>query len=116
MWSTPWSDVNLIPCIPQNWRHHAATLVAVGCAAALYHASAGGLRPLARKADVSPSFVSQIENGKSQPSVATLYAFAQLLDVSIDETSTNTRGRNSTLENAEEFSTFVTSSSAAPSK
>jgi transcriptional regulator with XRE-family HTH domain len=29
--------------------------------------------------------VSQIENGKSQPSVATLYALARLLDVSIDE-------------------------------
>jgi transcriptional regulator with XRE-family HTH domain/quercetin dioxygenase-like cupin family protein len=43
------------------------------------------LRALARKAEVSPSFVSQIENGKSQPSVATLYAFAQLLEVSIDE-------------------------------
>src|SRR3954452_15801687 len=43
------------------------------------------LRELARKAGVSPSFVSQIENGKSQPSVATLYVFAQLLDVSIDE-------------------------------
>jgi len=43
------------------------------------------LRELARQTNVSPSFVSQIENGKSQPSVATLYAFAQLLDVSIDE-------------------------------
>lgn len=43
------------------------------------------LRELARKASVSPSFVSQIENGKSQPSVASLYAFAQLLHVSIDE-------------------------------
>jgi transcriptional regulator with XRE-family HTH domain len=43
------------------------------------------LRELARQADVSPSFVSQIENGKSQPSVATLYTFAQLLNVSIDE-------------------------------
>jgi transcriptional regulator with XRE-family HTH domain/quercetin dioxygenase-like cupin family protein len=43
------------------------------------------LRELARRAGVSPSFVSQIENGKSQPSVATLYAFAQLLNVSIDE-------------------------------
>ncbi|HMG20094.1 MAG TPA: XRE family transcriptional regulator [Kofleriaceae bacterium] len=43
------------------------------------------LRELARKSDVSPSFVSQIENGKSQPSVATLYTFAQLLGVSIDE-------------------------------
>lgn len=43
------------------------------------------LRELARQAGVSPSFVSQIENGKSQPSVATLYEFAQLLNVSIDE-------------------------------
>ena len=43
------------------------------------------LRELARQAEVSPSFVSQIENGKSQPSVATLYAFAQLLGVSTDE-------------------------------
>jgi transcriptional regulator with XRE-family HTH domain/quercetin dioxygenase-like cupin family protein len=43
------------------------------------------LRELARQAGVSPSFVSQIENGKSQPSVATLYSFSQLLDVSIDE-------------------------------
>lgn len=43
------------------------------------------LRELARQADVSPSFVSQIENGKSQPSVSTLYAFARLLNVSIDE-------------------------------
>jgi DNA-binding XRE family transcriptional regulator/quercetin dioxygenase-like cupin family protein len=43
------------------------------------------LRELARQAHVSASFVSQIENGKSQPSVATLYVFAQLLNVSIDE-------------------------------
>lgn len=43
------------------------------------------LRELARQAKVSPSFVSQIENGKSQPSVATLYVFSQLLNVSVDE-------------------------------
>jgi transcriptional regulator with XRE-family HTH domain/quercetin dioxygenase-like cupin family protein len=43
------------------------------------------LRGLARQLGVSPSFVSQIENGKSQPSVATLYSLAQLLNVSIDE-------------------------------
>jgi len=43
------------------------------------------LRELARQAGVSPSFVSQIENGKSQPSVATLYSFSQLLGVPIDE-------------------------------
>lgn len=43
------------------------------------------LRELARQANVSPSFISQIENGKSQPSVATLYTFSQLLDVSVDD-------------------------------
>ena len=43
------------------------------------------LRELARQADVSPSLVSLIENGKSQPSVATLYTFARILDVSVDE-------------------------------
>jgi transcriptional regulator with XRE-family HTH domain/quercetin dioxygenase-like cupin family protein len=42
------------------------------------------LREVARQLGVSPSFVSQVENGKSQPSVATLYSFAQLLDLSID--------------------------------
>jgi len=43
------------------------------------------LRELARQLSVSASFLSQIENGKSQPSVATLYSIAQLLDLSIDE-------------------------------
>lgn len=42
------------------------------------------LRELARTLGVSPSFVSQLENGKSQPSVATLYSLAQVLGVSID--------------------------------
>src|SRR3954463_7348993 len=43
------------------------------------------LRELARQANVSPSLVSQIENGKSRPSVATLYTFARLLSVPVDE-------------------------------
>jgi transcriptional regulator with XRE-family HTH domain len=48
--------------------------------------SAGlSLRELARQADVSPSLVSQIENGKSRPSVSTLYSFARLLNVPVDE-------------------------------
>ena len=48
--------------------------------------SAGlSLRELARQADVSPSLVSQIENGKSRPSVSTLYTLSRLLNVSVDE-------------------------------
>jgi transcriptional regulator with XRE-family HTH domain len=42
-------------------------------------------REVARQLGVSPSFLSQMERGKSQPSVATLYSLAQFLDVSIDE-------------------------------
>lgn len=42
------------------------------------------LRELARQLNVSASFVSQLENGKSQPSVATLYSLARLLGVSMD--------------------------------
>ena len=43
------------------------------------------LREVSRQLGVSASFVSQIENGKSTPSVATLYSMAQLLGVTIDE-------------------------------
>lgn len=43
------------------------------------------VRQLARQVNVSPSFISQIENGKSQPSVSTLYAFSQSLNVSVDD-------------------------------
>ncbi len=43
------------------------------------------LREVARQLRVSPSFVSQMENGKSTPSVATLYSLAQLLNVTVDE-------------------------------
>lgn len=43
------------------------------------------LREVARRLGVSASFVSQLENGKSQPSVVTLYSLTQLLGVSIDQ-------------------------------
>jgi transcriptional regulator with XRE-family HTH domain len=43
------------------------------------------LRALARELDVSPSLVSQIETGKIQPSVRTLYAIVSQLGVSLDD-------------------------------
>jgi transcriptional regulator with XRE-family HTH domain len=43
------------------------------------------LRELARRLEVSPSLVSQIETGKSQPSVRTLYAIVSELGISLDE-------------------------------
>ncbi|CAL9384910.1 XRE family transcriptional regulator [Streptomyces collinus] len=42
------------------------------------------LRALAREVGVSPSLVSQIETGKSQPSVSTLYAITTALGISVE--------------------------------
>jgi transcriptional regulator with XRE-family HTH domain len=42
-------------------------------------------RSLAREVRCSPSLISQIENGKANPSVATLYAIVSALDISLDE-------------------------------
>lgn len=43
------------------------------------------LRHLAERLGVSPSLISQIETGRARPSVATLYAIATELGVSIDD-------------------------------
>jgi len=43
------------------------------------------LRGLARVVGVSASLVSQIETGKSQPSVSTLYAITKALEISVED-------------------------------
>ena len=43
------------------------------------------LRELARRLGISPSAISQIETGKSRPSVSTLYAIVSELGMSLDE-------------------------------
>jgi transcriptional regulator with XRE-family HTH domain len=42
------------------------------------------VRSLARTVGVSPSLISQIENGKANPSVGTLYLIVSALEISID--------------------------------
>jgi len=44
-----------------------------------------GLRELARRPELSPSSISQIETGKIRPSVSTLYALASEFGVTVDE-------------------------------
>lgn len=44
-----------------------------------------GLRELARRLELSPSSISQIETGKIRPSVSTLYALAFEFGVTVDE-------------------------------
>jgi transcriptional regulator with XRE-family HTH domain len=43
------------------------------------------LRELARRVNVSPSFVSQIELGKANPSVGTLYTVVSVLGTTLDD-------------------------------
>src|SRR4051794_19724460 len=49
------------------------------------HQRGYSLRSVAAAIGVSPSLLSQVENGKTQPSVSTLYAMVNHLGVTIDE-------------------------------
>jgi transcriptional regulator with XRE-family HTH domain/quercetin dioxygenase-like cupin family protein len=52
---------------------------------AAYRAARGmRVAELAREVGVTPSLISQIEHGQSRPSVSTLFALAQALDVPVD--------------------------------
>jgi transcriptional regulator with XRE-family HTH domain len=55
------------------------------------HALGLSLRALADRLGVSPSLISQIERGRANPSVSTLYAIVAELDVSLDELLFNER-------------------------
>ena len=55
------------------------------------HELGWSLRDLADRLGVSPSLISQIERGRANPSVSTLYSIVQALDVSLDELLFNER-------------------------
>jgi transcriptional regulator with XRE-family HTH domain len=52
------------------------------------------LRELARRVDVSPSFISQIELGKANPSVGTLYSIVSVLGTTLDVPLQPAEGRS----------------------
>ena len=57
----------------------------IGARVAVYRAKRGmKVSELARRVGVSPSLISQIERGQSRPSVSTLFAMAQALEVPVD--------------------------------
>ena len=43
------------------------------------------MRQLATQAEVSPSLISQIENGRTMPSVRTLYSLAEALSLPVNK-------------------------------
>jgi transcriptional regulator with XRE-family HTH domain len=53
------------------------------------------LRQFARDLEVSASFISQLETGKAQPSVATLFAICSALDITTDELFNEVAGETS---------------------
>ena len=63
----------------------ALTTVAGNVPLALTERNARKVCELARRLDLSPSSISQIETSKMQPSVRTLYAFASEFGVTVDE-------------------------------
>jgi DNA-binding XRE family transcriptional regulator len=65
--------------------HHAA-IAGIGAQLRQRRLAAGlSLRQFAKQFGVSASFLSQLENGRSRPSVATLYQISSVLGVTIDE-------------------------------
>jgi transcriptional regulator with XRE-family HTH domain/mannose-6-phosphate isomerase-like protein (cupin superfamily) len=52
------------------------------------------VRELSRRVGISASMLSQIENGRAQPSVATLYALVSTLSLSLDELLTGNAARS----------------------
>lgn len=71
---------------------------AVGTAlAAARHAAGLSMRELAKRADVSQPFLSQVENGRSMPSLATLYRLAGALGVSPSTLMPTVGGDRSTV-------------------
>jgi transcriptional regulator with XRE-family HTH domain len=91
---------------------HRDTIMGVGAQLRARRMESGiSLRQFARDLGVSPSFISQIENGKSQPSVATLYTICNALDLSIDELFTKAgvaESANPTPQAAEPAAAAVT--------
>jgi transcriptional regulator with XRE-family HTH domain len=57
------------------------------------------VRELARYLGFSPSFVSQVELGKTMPSVGSLYSFANALDISVDNLFADTKVKNNRKPN-----------------
>lgn len=61
------------------------------------------IRQLAEQSEVSPGYISQIENGKTNPSVTTLYAIATVMQVSIQAFFDIKDGNNASLQSASEM-------------
>jgi transcriptional regulator with XRE-family HTH domain len=65
------------------------------------------LRELSRRVGISASMLSQIENGRAQPSVATLYALVSALSISLDELLASNPASSTRIVTATDRATLV---------
>ena len=72
------------------------------------------VRGLARQVDVSASLISQIETGKSSPSVSTLYAITAALEISIEDVFVLNAAPANTEANAAEANAAPANGTTAP--
>ncbi|MFI0446934.1 helix-turn-helix domain-containing protein [Actinomadura sp. 6N118] len=72
------------------------------------------LRALARAVGVSASLISQIETGKSQPSVSTLYAITQALEISVEDVFDAAEAETAETAEAAHAPAAATPAAAAP--
>src|SRR5215207_6094326 len=70
---------------PADTGAHPDPAFEIGARLAAHRARRGmKVSELARQVGVSPSLISQIERGQSRPSVSTLFALAEALEVPVD--------------------------------
>ena len=72
------------------------------------------IRALARVIGVSPSLISQIETGKSQPSVSTLYAMSSALGLPLEELFNATDDEEAEAAVSSDITVFATSAPTGP--
>ncbi|HKE70111.1 MAG TPA: XRE family transcriptional regulator, partial [Nocardioidaceae bacterium] len=73
------------------------------------------VRQLARDVGVSASLISQIENGRSRPSVSTLYAITQALGISVEDVFDTATGAAATPASATPAAASATAAATLPS-
>jgi transcriptional regulator with XRE-family HTH domain len=79
----------------------------------LRHAKRMSVRHLAAVVDFSPSFISQVENGLSSPSIASLERLASALGVGLHDLFSERKRRNITVVSTQDRPTIVSEWSKA---
>jgi mannose-6-phosphate isomerase-like protein (cupin superfamily)/DNA-binding XRE family transcriptional regulator len=96
-------------------RAHSEAMNAIGARLRARRTDRGlSLRQLTHDLDISASFLSQVENGRALPSVASLYLICSALELSIDELFADWRLDDAGVGDSNVVATPASSGSTAP--